>query len=88
MWPFTVTVLPRQAGAGDWRPLPLAAGISAHVSRHAVAWRAVAAAVGVQPGQKVCLLRRPLVEAVVARHGTAPAAHLNEHVALGLVACD
>lgn len=73
-------MLPRQAGAGDRQPPALTAGTGVCAGR----W-AVAAAVGVHPGEKV--LRPPLVEAVVARHSAAPTAHLDQGVALGVVAC-
>lgn len=72
---LAVAVLPRQAGVGDGRPLAVAA------ARRAVA------VVGVHPGQEVRVRRRAtLVEAVVARHGAATAAHLYERLTLRMMA--
>lgn len=50
VWPSAVTVLPREAGACDRRPLALAVGADVCVSRCATTWGDVAAAVGVHPG--------------------------------------
>lgn len=86
VWTFAVTVLTRQAGAGDRWPLALTVGTRVCLSRPAGARGPVAAAVGVHPGEKVCVCRPTLVEAVVAWHGASTAAHLDEGVALGVVA--
>lgn len=79
MRPFAVTVLPRQTAAGRHR----APALSAAVGRRSSCGGAVAAAVRVHPGDKMHVLRPPLVEAAVARHSSAPAAHFNERVTLG-----
>lgn len=50
MWPFAVTVLPRQTRAGDRWPLALAVGTGVHISRPVRTRGAVAAAVGVHSG--------------------------------------
>lgn len=49
MWPFAVTVLPRQTGAGDRWPLTLTISTGVHVVPGARGWRPIAAAVGVHP---------------------------------------
>lgn len=84
MRPFAVAVLSREAGAGDQRFLALVVVTGVHVGRGG-ARRAVAAAVGVHPGQEVCV-RAPLVEAVMAGDRAPRRAHLDEGVALRLVA--
>lgn len=86
MRPFAVTVLPCEAGAGDCCSLALVVVAGVCVGHGSGAWGAVAAAVGVHPGQKVCV-RPPLVEAVMAGDSSARRAHLDEGVALGLMTC-
>lgn len=75
MRPLAVAVLPCEAGARH-RRLPAVGGATA----------VVAAVVSVHPGEEVSVLRPSLVEAVVAGHGAAPAAHPDEGVALRVVA--
>lgn len=86
MWPFAVAVLPRQTGAGDRGPLTPTGSAAVPAAPRAGGRGPVAAAVGVHPGQEVCVLCPALVEAVVAWNSTAPTAHLNQGVALGMVA--
>lgn len=84
MWTVVIAVLSRQTDAGDGRLWVLASGPSPGGARTNIA----AAVVGVHPGEDVLRARHPpLVEAVVAGHGSAPTAHLDEGVALGVVAC-
>lgn len=85
MRPFAVAVLPREAGAGERCFLALVVVTGIRVSRcGGGAGGAIAAAIGVHPGQKV-RVRAPLVKAVMAGDCAPRCAHLDEGVALGLV---